>query len=233
MDDDQDLTIEDGALHLGSSVNWHAQADELYKKAVAASPGDFVAVRHLAEFYCRSDQFAKAEPYLRLLIDPQALAPGDLAAWASRQLAPGLAAGDFQQALKLLESNRASKLLAVEDERAYAFVLGSQSAHRLEAMRLIELSLSKKPLSADEQFLLVKLYDSSGEHVKAGEQMQSLLAFHGDNAQYLAYHIRSLLQRGEVSAARSCLTMLERLEPTTVRTQQLQTAYRKAQMAGK
>jgi predicted Zn-dependent protease len=221
----------------------HAKAEELYKKALAVPkrslgtrrkyPADFVAVRCLAEFYCRSDQFAKAEPYLRMLIDPQVLAPGNLTAWASRQLALGLAAGDFQQALALLKNNRSSKVPAVEDERAYAFVLGSQSVHRQEALRLLELSLAKKPLSADEQFLLVQLYDSSGQHVKSGDQMQSLLAFHGDNAQYLAYHIRSLLQRGEISAARVCLTTLEHLEPATPRTQQLQAAIRKAQMAGK
>jgi tetratricopeptide (TPR) repeat protein len=239
---------------VSEAVGRHAKAEELYKIALAVpkrslgtsqrSPGDLVAVRHLAEFYCRSDQFAKAEPYLQLLMEPQALAPGDLAAWASRQLALGLAASDFQQALKLLENNRSlvpklnlgtsgTKVLGVEEERAYAFVLGSQSVHRLEAIRLIEVSLHKKPLSADEQFLLAQLFDSSGQHGKAGDQMRSLLAFHGDNAQYLAYHIRCLLQRGEISAARSCMTTLERLEPATLRTQQLQAALWKAQAAGK
>jgi tetratricopeptide (TPR) repeat protein len=207
----------------------HDQAEAYFKKALAESPADFVVLRHFAAFHCRSDEFAKAEPYLRQLIDPKGMAPHDLTAWARRQLAQGLAVGDYQQALQLLASNTTSKGSTVEDERAYAFLLASQTAQRAAAMSLVEQSLNKKPLSPDERFQLAQLCDNMGDHAKADEFMANLLAFHGENGQYLAYHIRQLLQRGDLDDARFYLVTLERLEPLTIRTQQLQAAVRKAQ----
>jgi tetratricopeptide (TPR) repeat protein len=207
----------------------HDQAEECFKRALADSPGDLIVLRHFAEFCCRSDQFGKAQTYLRQLLDPKAMVPHDLAAWARRQLALGLAATDYQQALRLLESNTLSGTPTVEDERARAFVLGSQNEQPAEAVRLIELSLAKKTLSPDEQFLLAQLYERNGDQAKADELLLHLLAGHGDDGQYLAHQVRKLLQRGQVDDARFYFATLERLEPGSARTQQLQAAFRKNQ----
>src|SRR5262249_2333493 len=153
-----------------------------------------------------------------------------LAAWARRQLALGLAATDPQQAAKLLQSNASSKGMAVEDERALAWIQGQQASQRAAAIAVIEQSIKKKPLSPDEQFLLARLYERHGEHTKSRKLMLSLLAFHSDNAQYLAYQVGNLLQHGELDDARFYLALLERMEPATARTQQLRTALREAQM---
>jgi tetratricopeptide (TPR) repeat protein len=200
------------------------EAAQYFDRALADSPDDLVALRQLAEFHCRGDRFARAEPYLRRLLDPKLQTPGDLAAWALRQLAVGLAETDPQQALKLLTADRRTW----EDERVYLHVLGQLPERRAEAIRLLEESAAKKPLSADEQLLLAKLQDSNGDHDKAQEIMLRLLAFYGDNAQFVAYQVRSLLQRGNLDDARYYLAHLQRLEPGAPRTQQLQAAWRKA-----
>src|SRR5205823_2255129 len=101
-----------------------------------------------------------------------------------------------------------------------------------EAVRLFEDTLARQSLTPDEQFLLAQVYDANHDDGKANRQMRILLAVHRHKAHYLAYHIRALLNRGEVEAAWSYLNALEMLEPNTLRTQQLRTAYQKARTAG-
>ena len=58
--------------------------------------------------------------------------------------------------------------------------------------------------------------------------MQPLLVLHGDNPQFLAYHIRGMLSRGEFEEAQYYVAALERIEPTSARTAQLRAALTKA-----
>ena len=71
----------------------------------------------------------------------------------------------------------------------------------------------RQPLTADERFLLVRVYDANRDFVKARSQMLSLLNFYRDNAQFLTYHVRTLLQRGELEGVPFYLEALERVEP--------------------
>ena len=51
--------------------------------------------------------------------------------------------------------------------------------------------------------------------------MLDLLTTSPDNAQYLAFHIRSLLRQGPLGSVRAYLDRLERIEPHSERTQRL------------
>jgi Tfp pilus assembly protein PilF len=209
----------------------HDQAEEIYKKALAEDPLDLVLLRQMADFCVRSDQPAKAKSYLRSLLDPATMAPPDLVHWARRQLALVLALagdpGDFQEALALLDKNATPQGLQVEDQRIRAFVLARRPLHRAEAVQLFEQTLLKKSLTPAEQFLLAQVYDANRDDAKAKSTIQALLVFHADKAQYLAYFIRLLLERGDIDAARLYLAALERLEPDSWRTQQLRVALHK------
>jgi cellulose synthase operon protein C len=227
-----------------------AEAEACYQKALAANPDDLAAVRQVAEFHLRADQPAKAEPLLRQLLLPAKSAPADLAQWARRQLAivlvmarpedPATTGGDhattpesdLDQALALLDQNVGAGGQLIEDQRLRAFVLSKARDRQAEAVRLFEETLAKQSLTPDEQFLLAQVYDANHEDGKANRLMRILLVIHRHKAQYLAYHIRTLLNRGEVEAAWSYLNALELLEPSTLRTQQLRAAYQKARAAG-
>lgn len=202
-------------------------AEGLYKQALATAPGDVVAVRFIAEFYCRADNFGAAEPYLRQLIAPEAGVPSEIAAWARQQLALELAAADFDQAIRLLTDPASLEHPTVEQVRAWSLAQGSQAKLRPEALRRIEQTLGTKALEPDEQWRLAQLYEEDGQHGKARDWMVHLLATQADNCQYLAFYIRMLLRQGILDDARFYLARLERLEPTSARTRLLQEALHK------
>ena len=234
MPDDRLATTLAGCYHAAGHLE---AAEEVYRKALAQTPNDPVLLRAAADFLCGTGQFAKAEPYLLKLSQSGSDAPAELQVWARRQLALGLAqggtAGGFERALALLESNRKLAGQSIEDERLRAFVLSTRPERRGEAVRLFEKTLAKKALSAEEQFLLAQLYESNRQVTKAREAMVPLVLLHGDNGQFLAFHVRSLVARGEVEEAQHHLAALERMEPNSSRTHQLRAALAKAKSGSK
>jgi tetratricopeptide (TPR) repeat protein len=196
--------------------------EEHYRLALARRPGDVGLLRAAIAFFQRSDQAGKAERYLRTLLDPRTHAPADYVARARRQLAVALAGGGdagYQEALALLPLHDVS----VQDQRARALVIASRPEQRSDALRLFDASLKNQPLSAEEQFMLARLCEEAGQAPRARALIQDLLAIDPDNPQYLAFHIRDLLHHGERDAARSLLNTLERIEPRSLRTQELRT----------
>src|SRR5207248_3466469 len=106
------------------------------------APDEPDVLRGIADFYCRTDAFEKAEPILQEVLLPAGEAPPELLVWARRQLALGLARragdGDFEHALALLDGNRESVGQLLEDQRLRAYVLSTRPARRAEAVRLFE-----------------------------------------------------------------------------------------------
>jgi tetratricopeptide (TPR) repeat protein len=202
----------------------HDRAEQYYRAALAAQPGDIRVLRNAAAFYLRVNQPHKAEPALRKVLDPQTKAAPEEVAWARRSLALGLAmkggADQFRGALALLDKN-AQGGLSVEDQRAKAVVLATRPGRRREAIRLLEDLAGRQPPTADEQFLLAQLYEADRDWPRARDRMLSLLAAHGDNPHYLAYFVRGLLRHGEVTAARDWLERLEKVEPASFRTAEI------------
>ena len=63
----------------------------------------------------------------------------------------------------------------------------------------------------------MQLYDAVDEPDKARAEMTGLLAADGENPQYLAYYIRRLLEREELTDARIYIERLRRVEPDSPR----------------
>jgi tetratricopeptide (TPR) repeat protein len=207
------------------------RAAELYRKAAADRPGDFVALHALADFYRRNDEPAKAEPYLRKLIDRATRAPEEYVVRARRELAVDLAAAGagarpVDEPLALLDRNARGRTAA--DDVARAFVLAMRPERRDEALRLLEEIPDRQALTPSEQFVLVRAYEAAGETRPAREALLHLHAQEGDNPQVLAYHVRVLLREGELAQAIQALDQLARVEPNSPRTQALRAALRKA-----
>jgi tetratricopeptide (TPR) repeat protein len=199
-----------------------ALADKRFARLVNDRQHDFPVLYHAASFYSHADLPDRAEPCLRALLDPALGAPSEEAAWARRALAVIVAPrGGSAEANKLLTENTGLFGKSVADDRARAIVLGSQKEQLRQAVMAFEATLPRRPLDADEQFALVKLYDSAGEPAKARDWLQDLLAAHPDNAQYLAYFVRSLLKQGQAGDAAPHLRRLEHIEPHSARTREL------------
>jgi hypothetical protein len=117
----------------------------------------------------------------------------------------------------------------VEDDRARAFVLAHIPGRQAEAVQLFEATLVKGPLTPDERFLLAQVYDANKDDFKAGRELRALLVLYPDQPRYIACYIQSLLNRGDLDAVPSYLSMLEQLEPNSPRTRQLRATYQKLQ----
>lgn len=203
----------------------HERAEALYRELCAERPDDFIVLAAFADFYRRLDRVADAQPLWRTLIEPRLRAPAEQVARARRLLATGLAQSGKSAALAeardVLARNTQEWGQSLADERAAAFVLALQPAHRQEALRRLDDTLVRQPFTADELFLFTQICETHNDATRAEELMQSLLLVDGDNPQVLAQHIRMLLERGEADEARRQLARLQRLEPDSARTQRL------------
>ena len=190
------------------------QAEAEFKNAIAARPEDPVALRAAASFYARSGQPDKAEPYLRKAIDPRTKAPEDVAGWARRTLAFGLALrGNLEQFREAEELVKEHPGETVEDAAARALVKATRAEHRQQAIQLFEsLSTVRTAAAPEMKFLLAQLYEANGDWSKAKLNLQALLAEAGKNPTYVAYCVRAALRHKEVDEAESGVQRLAELD---------------------
>jgi tetratricopeptide (TPR) repeat protein len=211
------------------------EAERFFTQALTETQDDVVLMREVAEFYERHDQFDKAEPYLLQLLQAQTKTPADLQSWARRQLAAGYALSrksrDIGAALAWLENNQAVAGRHIEDERLGALLRSLRPENRAESMRVFQQTVTRQPLTENEQFLLARVYAATGDFAEARTLVLALLTTHPDDAQYLAFHIGTLLAEGDEMAARFSLATLERVEPSSPRTLQLKAAVERATAA--
>jgi tetratricopeptide (TPR) repeat protein len=208
------------------------KAEEHYRAALAARPDDLAVLRVVADFYQRRNQFGRSQPLLRAILDPKRkAAPGDVA-WARRNLALGLAAGDeyqeFLDALQLIEINLQARTRSFDDLRARAVILATRPSHRQEALRTFEGLQARRVLSAEEQFLMAQLYDEAGDWRRARERFLALMGEDPDNPLYLTHYARHLIAREEPEEAQRWLERVERLEPESFRVLELRLRLLKA-----
>jgi tetratricopeptide (TPR) repeat protein len=213
------------------------KARELFAAALQAQPDDTAVLQVAADFYLRINELLAAERCLRRIID--GVKDDRAAAIKARSLlAVVLAAqGGDQQAKEALAligkpEEAESAALTVEQERARAVVLAMrpERAEQRKAIDILERLSSRQSFSSEERFLLVQLYDRIGNSAKARERMLPLLKT--GNARYLAYHILSLLRQGLTIEAEAWMADLEKLEPSSLRTDVLKAQLLKAQGKG-
>jgi tetratricopeptide (TPR) repeat protein len=194
-----------------------------YQAALARKPNDFSVLRGAAAYYLHIDEPRRAEPILRKLLEPTVVVPPEIRAWARRHLALVLAGSgadaDYRLALALLDRNRSGE--SVADRRARALVEATRPDQRRPALRTLEALTGGEPLTPDEQFHLIRIYEAAGDWSRAQTQMQNLLEKDPLNPASLARAIRSLVGRGLKDQARELFSRLEKLEPDSARTREL------------
>ena len=192
-----------------------------------ARPNDAAALQIAADFYLRINELPEAQNCLRRIL---AVAKRDRFAEVKARslLAVVLAAqgGDEQakEALALVaktedgEVEGAFSIETVERECALAVVLAMrpQLADQRKAIDILERLSAREPFSSEDRFLLVQLYDRIGNATKARERMLPLLKT--AIRAYLSYYIHALLRQGMMVEAQAWMADLEKVEPSSLRT---------------
>lgn len=202
-----------------------------FQAALAAQPDRVDVVRGAASFYLRWNRSKEAESLLRALVDGKVKASEADTAWARRGLAMVLAtSGDFRQFPRALEmvglrldrdGNLDEESLrgagSNEERYAQARVLATQPrrSFRARAVVLLEELGQRQGLSAEDQFLLSRLYDEEGtaaSRAKARDLLRRLAAAHPNQPTYLTQHALALLRQNQPDEAQQALDALARLE---------------------
>jgi len=219
------------------AVNEPGKAEEQYQDALKKNPTELPVLRNLVNFYERSRQLGKAEPYLRRLLEPQTHATGPDMEMARRALAIILASSDdygkFQEGLKLLEQNAKDGALSIQDQHAQAKIYAKRQYHWRKAIEIFE-QLQNQPggLLLDEQLALAGLYEfyGSSEWAKAKRIYTNVMAANANDPTIIHHCARSLLRHHETEGMQNWLSRLEKLDgPQSTRVLEIRVRLLKAQ----
>ena len=200
------------------------KAAAFYREALMNRPKDRDLLLYAGNFYYRQDRPQDAEALLRQAV----AAEGSIneTCHARRRLARVLSAQASTQkreeALGLIRKNIEALGDTSEDTRLFAIIRGMDPESRRQAMADVAASTQKVPLSPEDQLSLAELHLADGDRPQFHELMLDLLARHNNNAWILASYIRTLLRQGESLEASRWLSRLEKREPRSPRTAQLE-----------
>ncbi len=175
---------------------WYDTAARWYKKVLSARAGDPIAVRQFIDFLLRSGQLKDAQDQLAVLLEKTDRADNpnaaDASAWARRTLIMTLLlSNDYQQkqkALTLVEpieralspgpTGARAATRNPEDLRVLSRVYeaqGTPAFHQKARQTLVELE-GTNSASADDRFLLARMYSADGDWDEAHRHYQAVLA---------------------------------------------------------
>lgn len=246
------------AMRESQKAAWFDEAKGWYEKAQSAKPGEFALRRTTIEFLLRTNQLPEVESQLTDVLKR----PGDFNAadldWARRTLALSYVMRselqrDYPQALKALAvfnpSGRSDSkpIEAPDDLRVLARVYEAQKipAYRKKAVEILEKLNNERLATAEDQFLLARIYDSSGEWDKARSEYRRLLDESGtpdtpqklnrrvalimQYATQLIGHIKSSEDRQAAEEAQGLIDQLKAIQPDAFNVLSLQAHLDKAQ----
>src|SRR5262249_26463073 len=102
---------------------------------------------------------------------------------------------------------------ATQKAQAVALARHAGLNQRREAARLFEDLYSRQKPTAEDQFLLVGVYESIGKPTKARTWMLRLLGGNDGNPRYVAHYAAVLLRQGDAAEAAPWVARLEKLAP--------------------
>ena len=197
------------------------RAAAAYAEALAAAPHDFLLLQASADFNWRADHFENAAALYERLLAPQTSAPADVAAQARRRLVQcRIGSGNLTRAAALLDEYRHSFAEEPADRRLRWFIDGQDETRRRQAIQQMRDSFRRDPSTLEEDIMLVRLVEASGDVAQARERMVQALSI-DESPQRIAQHIRLLLRAEVTDEALLWYAKLERWEPAAPRTLEL------------
>lgn len=204
-----------------------AASESQLKTQLTENPNDPVVIKRAVEFYQRQNRPKEAMVMLERLIEGKGTEQADVV-WARRRLGLILFESggyqDFLQAVKLIDENLKVDPNSLFDRRIKARLLATRATRkqRQEAIAVLEdLLKGDQSGTAEDRFVLTRLYVAAGNSSKANEQMRQLLSSAGNNPVYLETFIRDLLKRREAREAGIWVDQLEKAAPDSFTTFEL------------
>ena len=207
------------------------EAQERLEAALQSNPNDMAALRSSTAYWLQKNDPKKAEVHLRKIIKlKEGIADDGDADWARIMLAIVLAGTGLHEkiveaefVLGIPDSKQSAKTPSrpkPDKLRAQALVLAMQrlkSKHR-RAIEILEKNVAALgPLTADDRFLLAKLYDSVGDWPKARTYLNGLVGDSKPQPSFAAAFARGLVIHQDTDLAQTWVDRLEAM-PDVVNT---------------
>lgn len=217
--------VDDAIAQCYQAIGDQRRAEQSYRRAAEADPGNPLLIQRVADFYLQSDNFSEAEPYLLRLAGE---APGvklDASEverrWARRSLGlryglqgdPGM----FERGESLIRTNLKEDENSLEDQRVLAMIYGGRREPESlkQAVTLLEGVIRQQPqFSLGDHFLLAEFFSRQDDWTRYSRTMRRVMSNGGaEEPRYVASYAAALLQRGELPEARLWLNRLKVLAP--------------------
>ncbi|QEH39214.1 tetratricopeptide repeat protein (plasmid) [Aquisphaera giovannonii] len=223
-------------INLDKSEHWYGEAVRWLAAARDARPDDAKLSRQFVDLLIRAGRLDEARKLL-VTLEASLKDPGDVT-WARRTLARAyLATGDAagqQRALRSvepIERELNSPSIAPDNLRILAEVYEAQGTpdYHLKARGVIERLVAMNVETAEDRFILARMYSNDGEWAKAHDQYRALLS-QTENAsdpqsvlrrpEYLVQYIGELINHArasqsaqELNEAQEVLAKLKAIRP--------------------
>ncbi len=202
------------------ALHRYGDAEKNYLLASSLKPDAPGPTQNLVAFYLRTGQNAKAEPLLRKLSAPDAKAPPAVSSWTRRILATVIAPLDyphFQEALRLLDENKAQPIDSTADERIRArLLLLRPSKDNIEQSVRIFSELEKQGvLLPADQYVMAQALDASGRIDEGNSRWRALLSAHEGNPQFVSAYVARQMRNRNFEEARKWLAKLSEAAPNS------------------
>lgn len=197
-------------------------AEQSYRAAITAAPGDLTAARGFASFLVRRGRLNPARDVLREIIASTDESPGAKATkmWGRRTLAQLTAeAGGYkalEQSLTILDGNQGSDgKLGPDDVAIQVNLLAGrpEPASWRQAIALLETLGRTQPLSSNQRLQLAQLRERAGRWAECRDDMISLVASPNAPPAMIGLLVEQLIKHGELSSARTWLGKLQAALP--------------------
>ncbi|WP_397571850.1 tetratricopeptide repeat protein [Schlesneria sp. T3-172] len=242
------LSGEQAPLTIGLSYELAGkfeQARQIYQTAYDKTPQSLTIGHRLADYLMKVGDNSSAEAVLRKMI--KVASSGDMShtdqlPGVQRKLARVLMSRGGQdqlgEALGIVERHLAVNPNSVEDAHLKAVILANTAStvQQQQAVAILEKLLRQNPssaTSADDRFLLARLYVQAGDRPKARNELKKLITTRKDDPRYYNAYAQLSLQSGELTEAELYLGILQKLAPKELSTSELeaQLLFRKEQYA--
>lgn len=217
------------------------RAEQEYQAALVANPDRSDLIYRVANFYLSDGKINEATELLERLCATKNNTAPRILILARRALSSLVALSgqyeEFSRATELIDANLELEPANAIDLLAKSKLLQSRPIRsaRLEAIRILEHLERKGKLSQRDQFDLARLYLATGQWKLCRQTMVSLIDINKRRytTQWLAFAVRTSIDHSDLPESDSlCLLWLrelERVEPQTFRTLELQALHHVAQ----
>jgi tetratricopeptide (TPR) repeat protein len=208
-------------------LNKPEQARKHYEEALKEKPRDSAVLAEYAGYYLQHNQWKEAEVLLRRLLDSNIKLTQDESEWAHGRLALILSADEelkrFKEALphvglrwndgELVRDESLVHADSLNMKRLAAHVLASNGQWRTreEAIKRLEELEKRQALTAEDRFLLSRLYELRGDPQKSRAQLNQLALARDCKPQHLVAYAQNLIANRETDDARRTIERLKDL----------------------